>query len=848
MADLDPLPRAPDAASLAARTAAIDPDMRARLTRLFEATEIVTPMQARFADMTVPAAVTEADAATAAQPNGGRTGATPRGGPDWAAPKPWVGRTSPPDPTASAHPLADALWGVYYNEGYARVFGGTAQRPTHVTQPNTEFIGRFGASLTPQQGWNQGWTIFQADANGAVHVRKGECYIQVAPGRFTLRDGAQMTVGATVDIITDLFSSAWQPGFLYWNGGRPLSDYDSASLLRIYFNPTADAAPTLVAAIIASLDGYGIPFRIKTLADPAGYDRTDCTVLYSPRRYAALVQHLVIGAAADLLGADAATPLFTRELAPGIGLADDPADGQSFGQSRCRLMAAGVLDAWMKGLTDPEARLTAVARRFAMAGLDIAVPHLGRGRSADAEVRPAFTATSGTIRLVARPGSIPPATDPKSAADAYIEAAGVIGRQLARDAIWDGDRAGWTGWAMSFVDGGFRPAQRGMGPLLYDGTAGVAFFLAELAARGGDAIIADAARGAIRSVAASAENFEGRGLYTGTTGMGLAMIHGGERLDMPELVEDGISLIGRVTDADFEPLDFDYLGGRAGVIVALIDVARRYDRPDLAETALAIARTLAADGVRDVHGLSWQSAIPSANNLLGLGHGAAGPAAALIEAAGIDGDTSLRAAGEAALAYERAWFDPAQQAWPDFRIDTTQGQTRENHVPVYAPTWCNGSVGIAASRLRLLELLPDDPQLLQEVNAGLQHMSAYLTGPIPSNARDFCLCHGTVGAAETVLLAGEILKRDDVALVAHQVGRWVIDSYINPDIPLPCGVQQTGEAPGLMMGLSGIGHFLLRLADPAATPSALILRPPRSKPATEQKPKATRKAQTRKKE
>jgi HopA1 effector protein family len=39
------------------------------------------------------------------------------------------------------------------------------------------------------------------------------------------------------------------------------------------------------------------------------------------------------------------TPVFTKPLAPGIGLAEDPGQAESFGQHRCRLLADGMIGA-----------------------------------------------------------------------------------------------------------------------------------------------------------------------------------------------------------------------------------------------------------------------------------------------------------------------------------------------------------------------------------------------------------------------------------------------------------------------------------------------------------------------
>ena len=41
-----------------------------------------------------------------------------------------------------------------------------------------------------------------------------------------------------------------------------------------------------------------------------------------------------------------------------------------------------------------------------------------------------------------------------------------------------------------------------------------------------------------------------------------------------------------------------------------------------------------------------------------------------------------------------------------------------------------------------------------------------------------------------------------------------------------CGTQTSLASPGMMIGLAGIGHGLLRLACPERIPSVLVLAPP----------------------
>jgi lantibiotic modifying enzyme len=88
---------------------------------------------------------------------------------------------------------------------------------------------------------------------------------------------------------------------------------------------------------------------------------------------------------------------------------------------------------------------------------------------------------------------------------------------------------------------------------------------------------------------------------------------------------------------------------------------------------------------------------------------------------------------------------------------------------------------------------------------------------------NFSLCHGLGGNAELLIYGAEVLKRKDWAAAAQHLGLQGVQMYEKNRMPWPCGVLGGGETPNLLLGLAGIGHFYLRLHDPTAYPSVLIV-------------------------
>ena len=154
--------------------------------------------------------------------------------------------------------------------------------------------------------------------------------------------------------------------------GRPLADLRHGRQLRFYWNIEAEAAPAFLTAIGTGLDRRRIPFQAKVPADPKGYGRADCGVLYLDDEEAAAAIDLVQSVHAAISPhLRPATPLFARRLAPGLAWAEGPPGGESFGMQRCRLVAEGLVQAFERGARTAQARLGAVLERMRSYGLDL---------------------------------------------------------------------------------------------------------------------------------------------------------------------------------------------------------------------------------------------------------------------------------------------------------------------------------------------------------------------------------------------------------------------------------------------------------------------------------------------
>ncbi|MBR0871318.1 hypothetical protein JQ633_13200 [Bradyrhizobium tropiciagri] len=408
--------------------------------------------------------------------------------------------------------------------------------------------------------------------------------------------------------------------------------------------------------------------------------------------------------------------------------------------------------------------------------------------------------------------------------EAFLEAAAFVGRRLCRDALWSGERCNWLGDSMEYIDGGWNVVHRSLASDLYGGTSGIALFLARLYRLTAEPALRTTALGALAHAHAHAEKMPAAqriGLYTGSAGIAYATAVAGEAFADQALIDKACDMLVAATQSDDDTV-LDVLAGAAGAIVALIDL-QHLARRDLLAIARRLGELLLARARRGEGGWSWGSHAGHAeHNLTGFSHGAAGVAWALLELSTATGESHFRDAAERGFAYERQWFSKTHENWPDFRADLPSAASQ----PGFMVAWCHGAPGIGLSRLRAFELT-GDPTTRAEAEAAMRTTMRTLSDPNYGSQFDFTLCHGRAGNAELFVTAAEVLGDQTARAVADGVGRYGIETYRRKDLPWPCGVLGGGETPNLMLGLAGIGHFYLRLYDPANVPSVLIPRPRR---------------------
>ncbi|MFD6779972.1 type 2 lanthipeptide synthetase LanM family protein [Streptomyces diastaticus] len=396
-------------------------------------------------------------------------------------------------------------------------------------------------------------------------------------------------------------------------------------------------------------------------------------------------------------------------------------------------------------------------------------------------IRAAMVSASTTpAHHPAGPGRGPrPAFAPEP--ERLLAAARSLGDQLVSLAYRAADRANWLGLEL-LGDRYWR-----LGPMPADlaaGYCGPALFLAQLADVTGVARYAETASASLAPVAGlldalhedpTAPPAVGSGAFAGLGGITYTLLEVERLLGEPACAESLPAALRLLEAAAAGERETGVGAGTAGGLAVLLAAHRATGRPETLRAAGRCAERLAAAG-------------PPAGP--GFLDGSAGTGWALLRYAERSGAPRFREAGLEALREAVA------------ALPAANGAADEG--------WCHGRAGIALA-------LADSPAALAD-----HRLAAWLTatarllrgaGPRPDDS----LCHGEAGLLE--LLGHGTLAGARAGLV-HRTGALL--ASVEDGGPR-CGTPDHVPHAGLLTGLAGIGHGLLRAGFPDRVPSVLLL-------------------------
>jgi hypothetical protein len=681
-----------------------------------------------------------------------------------------------PDPAAGRAALVTAIRECLYTRAFLP--GGPIPR-MNVGRP-----GEAPATIVPPgpaTSIQPGWCV-EGDVPHGLLVRRGRITAVAAADDVLLSTG-HASPGHEVAVRIPRVLPEAAPGFVLVLGEHDLAGPPD---LRVYLNAPQGLRPAVAEALTGALDGVGVGHRLKVLTDESRGARADGVIVYLARAdWVSAWGAVAAGLRPHGQGLVDRVPLFTRRLAPGVAVAEEPGSGESFGDHRCGILAEAIVGASERGTLDAAARLRAALDAFRAAGIDPEAIH----RAAASDELPAPPAPH---RMTGR------------SSESGEAAVDVIARRICDAAITSGDRATWLAPVENAGSDGWERYAT-MSADLYGGTAGLALFLAEHARYRDTHRSRDMALAALRHAIEHAPELAWPGdLYGGGVGVVMAALRVGDLLDVEWPGDWAIGCRHDLLRPEAGSASPDLLGGAAGIVIGLVAAGTV-----MADDALLGAARTHADA------LTRAGAMPVP--IAGVAHGLSGMALALLELVHPTRHDSYRRAALRAMDAERALFDRSHRNWSGHLA----GPGRP---PSFVTAWCSGAPGIALVRLRSMEVAPSGAAARDLRNAlatTARHLGAQLRSPAP----DLSSCHGALGLAEVLLDAGRRGYRAPLGDVLVRRSVEVVQTLVRGGEELPSGVDGRCS-PALMLGDAGVGRFLLRVEHPEI-PSLLLPQPSR---------------------
>lgn len=289
--------------------------------------------------------------------------------------------------------LRNFLYGIYYNGSLQTILavnGDTGNFSPHQNLENNYSVGidwdfyeQLHKSNHGTGYYDPSWQVLRLEPDGSMAVTKGGLTLYVEPDCHLKSSKKSTKVGELIAI--------WMPKNRINNGcylavsnigqerqGNPDADLGGG---RIYFNFTPAGAIALMDSLTLQLNTAAIPFSFQVLYNPTAYGRYDSGILYfESHDYPTIRKILQTVYVEHQSHFQPEIPLFTKFLAPGLSLAEEPsqkfAPQESFGMNRCQIVANALLEAWQKGKNALEERMRIIEQHFEQHLIDVQRPYL----------------------------------------------------------------------------------------------------------------------------------------------------------------------------------------------------------------------------------------------------------------------------------------------------------------------------------------------------------------------------------------------------------------------------------------------------------------------------------------
>ncbi|ODH02060.1 Lanthionine synthetase C family protein [Nostoc sp. KVJ20] len=406
-----------------------------------------------------------------------------------------------------------------------------------------------------------------------------------------------------------------------------------------------------------------------------------------------------------------------------------------------------------------------------------------------------------------------------------LEKAIAIAKEIQSQAFYSDDgSAAWIG--LEYIPTVKRFQLKALGYHLYDGSCGIALFLAAVSVVMKDNQYRSLALQGLQPLRQHLQNLEtekptndiglGKGLnlkkpteLTESVNIGAcvglgsiiyALVQISNLLNEASLLDNAKQVASLITtEIISQDQELNISSGAAGSILALLALYKATGDAKYLELAVTCGNHILSQEITSDVGIkSW--ATDGKKLLAGFAYGAAGIAYALLRLYDITLDSSFFLGAKEAIAYERSLFVPEAG----------------NKDSSFMTSWSNGAAGVVLARLGSLEVLDTD-EIRQEIEIGLNTIQKSSFDKV-----DRLSC-GNFGIIDILLEASTRLSHPSLLKDAQQRAASVVHkAQLTGSFYLFSKYHQDMYNPSFFNGMAGIGYGLLRFSYPKLLPSILL--------------------------
>lgn len=282
--------------------------------------------------------------------------------------------------------LRNLLYGIYYNHSLNNVLA--VRKDKFILNKNLELDCGFNVDWDFYERLDQSncgtgyfdfyWQVLKREPDGSLALAKDGLTLYVEYDHHSDPPIEDAKTGELISILMP--NHQLQNGFYIAIGNAGNIQHDK-DIGLICFNISPAGAIAVMDSLTLGLNNLEIPFNFQVLHNPNFYQRFDSGILYFERKdYLGLKNVLETVYLENQSYFDQKVPLFTKFLAPGLSIAEEPnqkfAPQESFGINRCQIVANALLDAWRQGENSPRKRVDFIYHHFKEMGISLDYPYL----------------------------------------------------------------------------------------------------------------------------------------------------------------------------------------------------------------------------------------------------------------------------------------------------------------------------------------------------------------------------------------------------------------------------------------------------------------------------------------